>query len=381
MLPGEDGWRITEALRSEGSDDPDHHDQRARVGARQGARPADRRRRLPGEAVRDARAGGAGGGRPAASGMVPSDRDAGRVEAPGLVVDADLHQALLDGQDAGLTRPSSGSCGCSRASRARRSRATSSSSGCGGRRTATATARWTCACASCARSSTSARRPTPTSRPTGRRLPVRGDGAGDGGMRIAVLGTGMVGRAIASKLVALGHEVTMGSRTADNESAAAVGGRGRRGRGARHVRRRGRVGRARLQLHGGRGRARRAAAAGAAQPGGQGAGRRRQPARLLAGPAADADGLQHRQHRRADPARVPGRAGREGAEHDEHAVMVDPARVPARTTSSSAATTPPQRAGGRAARELRLAARRGRRPGRHRGRARAPRCTCRCGCG
>jgi DNA-binding response OmpR family regulator len=38
------------------------------------------------------------------SGMVPSDRDAGRVEAPGLVVDADLHQALLDGQDAGLTR-------------------------------------------------------------------------------------------------------------------------------------------------------------------------------------------------------------------------------------------------------------------------------------
>ena len=40
-------------------------------------------------------------------------------------------------------------------------------------------------------------------------------------MRMAVLGTGMVGRAIASKLVALGHEVTMGSRTADNVAARA----------------------------------------------------------------------------------------------------------------------------------------------------------------
>lgn len=39
-------------------------------------------------------------------------------------------------------------------------------------------------------------------------------------MRIAVLGTGMVGRAIATKLVGLGHEVMMASRTADNEKAA-----------------------------------------------------------------------------------------------------------------------------------------------------------------
>jgi predicted dinucleotide-binding enzyme len=38
-------------------------------------------------------------------------------------------------------------------------------------------------------------------------------------MRIGVLGTGMVGKAIASRLVALGHEVMMGSRTADNEQA------------------------------------------------------------------------------------------------------------------------------------------------------------------
>lgn len=39
-------------------------------------------------------------------------------------------------------------------------------------------------------------------------------------MRIGVLGTGMVGRSLATKLVELDHEVMMGSRTADNESAA-----------------------------------------------------------------------------------------------------------------------------------------------------------------
>jgi predicted dinucleotide-binding enzyme len=40
-------------------------------------------------------------------------------------------------------------------------------------------------------------------------------------VRIGVFGTGMVGKAIASKLVAVGHEVRMGSRTADNEEATA----------------------------------------------------------------------------------------------------------------------------------------------------------------
>jgi predicted dinucleotide-binding enzyme len=40
-------------------------------------------------------------------------------------------------------------------------------------------------------------------------------------MRIGVLGTGMVGRAIGSRLVELGHEVKMGSRTAGNERAMA----------------------------------------------------------------------------------------------------------------------------------------------------------------
>lgn len=40
-------------------------------------------------------------------------------------------------------------------------------------------------------------------------------------MKIAVLGTGMVGDTIGSRLIDLGHEVKMGSRTADNEKAKA----------------------------------------------------------------------------------------------------------------------------------------------------------------
>lgn len=51
-------------------------------------------------------------------------------------------------------------------------------------------------------------------------------------MKIAVFGTGMVGQAIATKLVSLGHEVRMGSRTADNENAAKWSGEN--GAGASH---------------------------------------------------------------------------------------------------------------------------------------------------
>jgi hypothetical protein len=40
-------------------------------------------------------------------------------------------------------------------------------------------------------------------------------------MKIAVLGTGEVGRRIGSKLVGVGHEVMLGSRTADNDKAVA----------------------------------------------------------------------------------------------------------------------------------------------------------------
>src|SRR5438093_5499727 len=40
-------------------------------------------------------------------------------------------------------------------------------------------------------------------------------------MEIGVLGTGMVGQAIATKLASLGHEIRMGSRKAGNEDAVA----------------------------------------------------------------------------------------------------------------------------------------------------------------
>ena len=39
-------------------------------------------------------------------------------------------------------------------------------------------------------------------------------------MKVAVLGTGMVGYAVASKLIQLGHEVKMGSRTSNNQKAS-----------------------------------------------------------------------------------------------------------------------------------------------------------------
>jgi len=52
-------------------------------------------------------------------------------------------------------------------------------------------------------------------------------------MKIGVFGTGMVGDTIGSKLVELGHEVMMGSRTRDNEKAKAFadkhGGRAKTG--------------------------------------------------------------------------------------------------------------------------------------------------------
>jgi 8-hydroxy-5-deazaflavin:NADPH oxidoreductase len=44
-------------------------------------------------------------------------------------------------------------------------------------------------------------------------------------MKIGVFGTGMVGETLASKFVALGHEVKMGSRTANSEKAVAWAGK------------------------------------------------------------------------------------------------------------------------------------------------------------
>ena len=76
-------------------------------------------------------------------------------------------------------------------------------------------------------------------------------------MKIGVLGTGMVGQAIGGKLVALGHEVRLGSRDAKNEKAAAWAKGAGRERVARDLCRFCFLRRIGLQLHVGRGRARR----------------------------------------------------------------------------------------------------------------------------
>ncbi len=44
-------------------------------------------------------------------------------------------------------------------------------------------------------------------------------------MKVAILGTGMVGDSIGSKLIELGHDVMIGSRTSDNEKAIAFVGK------------------------------------------------------------------------------------------------------------------------------------------------------------
>ncbi|MBX2964510.1 MAG: NAD(P)-binding domain-containing protein [Cyclobacteriaceae bacterium] len=51
-------------------------------------------------------------------------------------------------------------------------------------------------------------------------------------MKIAILGTGTVGDTIGSKLIELGHEVRMGSRTANNEKALTFASKHKTGAGA-----------------------------------------------------------------------------------------------------------------------------------------------------
>ena len=177
-------------------------------------------------------------------------------------------------------------------------------------------------------------------------------------MNIGVLGTGMVGQTIATKLVQVGHEVTMGSRTGGNERATewvdAVGPRGHQGTFADATE----FGELIFTCIAGVHTLEALEASRRAQPRGQGRDRRRQPARLLAGHAADAVGLQHRLARRADPARLPRVPRREGAEHDElHRHGRPGCRSPATTTRSCAApTTRRSRTSIEPARELRLAA-------------------------
>ncbi len=104
MLPGIDGWRITEELRSEGITIPiinvsargSEHDKVHALGIGGDdylSKPFGMRELVARVEAALRR-----------SGMATPVERADRVEAPGLVIDPDLHMALLDGEDAGLTR-------------------------------------------------------------------------------------------------------------------------------------------------------------------------------------------------------------------------------------------------------------------------------------
>jgi DNA-binding response OmpR family regulator len=103
MLPGVDGWRITETLRSEGIETPivivsargSEHDKvhALQIGGDDYlAKPFGMRELVARVEAVLRRAG-----------MSPVGAKAQAIEAPGLAIDPDLHAALLDGADAGLT--------------------------------------------------------------------------------------------------------------------------------------------------------------------------------------------------------------------------------------------------------------------------------------
>ncbi len=105
-------------------------------------------------------------------------------------------------------------------------------------------------------------------------------------MRIGVLGTGTVGRTLATALTRAGHHVVMGSRSAGNETAAAwvaaqhgAAGAGTFADAAQHgvVLVNATAGAASVEAIG---------SVGGGRPGRQGPRRRGQPARLLHGAAA-----------------------------------------------------------------------------------------------
>ena len=103
MLPGVDGWRITETLRSEGIETPivivsargSEHDKvhALQIGGDDYlAKPFGMRELVARVEAVLRRAG-----------MSPVGAKAQAIQAPGLAIDPDLHAALLDGADAGLT--------------------------------------------------------------------------------------------------------------------------------------------------------------------------------------------------------------------------------------------------------------------------------------
>ncbi|HUZ85095.1 MAG TPA: response regulator transcription factor [Gaiellales bacterium] len=104
MLPGIDGWRITETLRSERITIPivivsargSEHDKvhALRIGGDDYLSKPFGMRELVARVEAVLRR----------SGMAPETGRTERIEVPGLVIDPDLQQAFLEGADAGLTR-------------------------------------------------------------------------------------------------------------------------------------------------------------------------------------------------------------------------------------------------------------------------------------
>ena len=201
-------------------------------------------------------------------------------------------------------------------------------------------------------------------------------------MRIGVLGTGAVGRAIATRLLQLGHEVTMGSRSAESEALAEwVGEAGEGAEGGSFA---DAAAGAELLFNCTAGIASLAAleAAGAENLAGKTLVDVAVPLDFSQGfpptlAVCNDDSLGERIQAAFPETRVV-----KALNTVNSAVMVDPGRVRGDHSifvcgDDGAAKAQVQRpAGGD-----RLARRVDRRPRRHRRRPRAPRCTCRCGCG
>src|SRR5207302_10327722 len=103
MLPGMDGWRITETLRAEGIETPivivsargSEHDKVHALGIGGDdylSKPFGMRELVARVEAVLRRAG-----------MSPASAGSERIEVEGLVIDPDLHAALLEGEDVGLT--------------------------------------------------------------------------------------------------------------------------------------------------------------------------------------------------------------------------------------------------------------------------------------
>ena len=195
-------------------------------------------------------------------------------------------------------------------------------------------------------------------------------------MKIAVLGSGVVGQTLAAKLAALGHDTMLGTATpppcwpapirapcSRSRSRHGTSGIPRSPWAASPRRRPTRPGRQR-HLRGGLARSPPPGRRG--QPGRQGPGRRGQPARLLQGHAAHLLGRQHRLARRADPAGLPRGPGGQVPEHGGRGADGRPRPGRRRRPPHVRQRRRPRRQGPgheAAHRRLRLAS--GHRPGRH----------------